>query len=898
VTFLFTDIEGSTRLLQAVGPIYAAALEDHRRLIRAAADANEGRDFGSEGDALFLVFTSAKAAVTAAADAQRALAAHEWPDGVALRVRMGVHTGEATRVGDNYVGLDLHRVARITSAGHGGQVLVSGAARSIVADTLPPGLTLRDLGERRLRDLTRPEHLYQLEVDGLPSEFPALRTVDPAPNTLPTQVTSFVGRRQPVADVSRALETSRLVTLTGPGGTGKTRLSLQVASEIADRFPDGTYFVPLDAITDPALVGQAILTALDIQDARPLAAVERLADHLRSRTALLVLDNFEQVMGAAPLVAELLGASPGTHFIVTSRAALHVYGEQEYPVPPLQLPALDGGPIDPSAVTQYESVALFIERAVAVRPDFAVTNANAPAVAEICARLDGLPLAIELAAARVKILPPEAILARLGSRLGLLAGGARNLPARQQTLRGAIAWSHELLDDPSRQLLARSAIFVGGFGLDEAEVVCGPATEIGMDVFDGLVALVDQSLLRQVEASGEPRFAMLQTIREFALEQLDASGQRDDITRRHAHAYLAVAEASGSHLMGRDSRRVLDVLAREHDNLRAAITWATGVGEAELAVRLGSVLWRYWQMRGFLREAGDRLARVLEMPSLGPRTDLRRQALDAAAGVAYWTADLDRAKMLYRESLDLAREADDPKALGEALYNLSFVYDVDKSDVPQGRRLIEEALAIFRTLDDPGWLARTLWALGNAVYFQGSYDTARDLLAESISIFRTTGDQFGLGWSLHTLGLVDLRLGDLVSTRASWTEMLEIFVASDDVSGIGTGLSNFRSLAAATGDDLRALRLGGASAAVVSRTGADLTNVIEEIEGRTADEHAHIDRASAEVAWAEGQAMTIADAIAYALSIGATPDEHPPDARPVTGARPPSGSTDPPAVGT
>ena len=867
VTFVFTDIEGSTRLLQAIGARYGEMLETHRRLILEAATDRGGISFGSEGDALFIVFRSAPAAVAAAAAAQQALAAHPWPPDGAIRVRIGVHTGEATLVGGNYVGLDLHRVARIAAAGHGGQVLLSRSTLSLAEGSLPPGVTVRDMGERRLKDLSRPERLYQLVIPGVLADFPPLRTLDVTINNLPTQVTSFIGRENEVAEARKILESSRLLTFTGPGGTGKTRLSLQVAAEIAGTFPDGAFFVPLDTITDPDLVPSTIVAAVGVQDAsRP--PLERLLDHLRHRRVLLVLDNFEQVLPAASIVAEILRGCRGTTLIVSSRAALRVSGEQEFPVAPLDLPGQLTPPIDLEKLSHYESVALFIERAVSIRPDFRVTSQNAPAVAEICARLDGLPLAIELAAARVKLLSPEAILARLGTRLGLLGGGARDLPERQQTLRGAIAWSFDLLDQPSQRLLWRLSAFVGGSRLEDAEAVCGPAPELGVDVFDGLAALVDQNLVRQVETSGEPRFTMLQTIRDFALEQLDASGERQAIARRHATTFLALAEQAAPLLMGPHRRRWLDELEGEHDNLRAAIAWATEANEAETAVRLGAALWRFWQMRGYLREAQGRLAAVLAMPGVATRTPLRRQALDATAGVSYWMADIDRTRVLYEESLAIARELGEPHGIGEALYNLSFVFSINRTDAPLARRMDEEALALFRELDDPHWIARTLWALANAIYFMEDIEGSRQPLEESVTLFRRAGDQFGLGWAQHTLGLVNFRTGHLEAARAAWSEMLRIFAAAEDVTGVGTALSNFRSLAVEAGDAVRALRLGGASAAVVLRTGSDLTTFIEEMEGRTERVASlAVDRATAEAAWAAGQAMTMDEAVAYALEM-------------------------------
>ncbi|HEX2194519.1 MAG TPA: adenylate/guanylate cyclase domain-containing protein, partial [Candidatus Limnocylindria bacterium] len=499
VTFLFTDIEGSTRMAQALGEEWPPVLERHLDILRRSVESHGGVTFGTEGDAVFAAFASAHAAVAAAVDAQRALAFEGWPEGAAVRVRMGLHTGEGQLAGDAYVGLDLHRVARITAAGHGGQVLLSETTRVLAEGNLPPGTSLREMGEHRLKDLSRAEHLSMLVIDGLPSTFPPLRTLDVVPNNLPTQLTTFLGRERELAAAGELLRNARLLTLTGPGGTGKTRLSLQLAAEATDAFPDGVYWVPLGTITDPALVTPTMAQVLGLPDPRG-RVIEQLAEHLADKRVLFVLDNFEQVLDAATSIGELLQRLPRLTVLVTSRSPLRIYGEREFPVPPLavpdpaQLPSLE-------SLGQYASVALFIERAMAVQPSFAVDASNAPALAEICARLDGLPLAIELAAARVRVLTPQAILARLDHRLKLLAGGSRNLPERQQTLRGAIDWSHDLLDAADRVAFARFSAFSGGADEEAFSrvVLADWPAEAGPvpDGLEALTSLLDKSLLRQ-----------------------------------------------------------------------------------------------------------------------------------------------------------------------------------------------------------------------------------------------------------------------------------------------------------------------------------------------------------------------------------------------------------------
>src|SRR5829696_8711081 len=531
VTFLFTDIEGSTGLLQALGDRYPAVLDEHAAILRKAVADTGGVEVSTHGDAFFVVFTSPAAAVRAAVAAQLALAAHDWSPGPPVRVRMGLHTGEGTRGGDDYAGLDVHRAARIADAAHGGQVLVSGTTRALVEQTLPDGATLRDLGPHRLRGLAEPERLHQLAGGGLADEFPPPRTLDARPGNLPHQLSSFVGREAEIAEVERLLGETRLLTLTGPGGSGKSRLALAVAADLLPRFQDGAWFVDLAPVADPALVPAAVANTLGVPEAADRPILDGLKQHLRDRELLLVADNFEQVAEAGPVLEELLGAAPRVRAIVTSRMVLSLQGEQEYAVPPLPVPDPDRLPRDLAELEAMAAVRLFRERAAAASPRFVLTAANAPVVAEVCARLDGLPLAIELAATRTKVLTPEQILDRLKRRLALLTSGPRSLPKRQQTLRAAIAWSYDLLDEAERRLFARLSVFTGGWTFEAAEAVCEPEA-FGLDALDGLTSLVDQSLVRRVELPGRPaRFSMLETIREFGLEQLEASGELEPVRR-------------------------------------------------------------------------------------------------------------------------------------------------------------------------------------------------------------------------------------------------------------------------------------------------------------------------------------------------------------------------------
>ena len=871
VTFLFSDIEGSTRLLGRLGTAaFADVLARHQGIVRDAIAAASGTEIKTEGDSFFVVFRSAPSAISAAAEAQRGLSIEPWPDGVELRVRMGLHTGEGVLApGADYVGLDVHRAARIAAAGHGGQVLVSGTTRALVEDALPGGVRLRDLGEHHLKDLSRPERISQLVVDGLPDRFPPLRTLDATPNNLPVQLTSFVGRTHEVAEARRLLGTARLLTLTGPGGTGKTRLALQLAAESIDDFPGGVFFVALEPISDAALVLPTIAAALGVQDGGGEPIERRLADFLRPRRMLLVLDNFEQVAPAAGPMGDLLRAAPELRIVVTSRAVLHVYGEQEYPVPPLGVP-------DPAhlptlaALTQYEAVALFIARAVAARPDFAVTNENAPAVAQIAARLDGLPLAIELAAARSKLLSPQAMLARLESRLGLLgAGGARDLPARQQTLRGAIDWSYELLDEPDRRLFARVSVFVGGFDLDAAEGTCGPSTDAGepLDVLGGLSNLADQSLVRREDDHEHVRSRMLETIREFAQEKLAATGETVEMRRRHAAYFADFAERAAPHLTDADRASWLDLLQHDHDNLRAAIVWSIETDDAATGLRLVAALWRFWQSRAFLAEGAMRAAAVLAIPADDVDPALRARALEAAGGLAYWLGDMDRAGDAYREALALARQIGDRGLIADQLYNLSFTHLVNRSDLAEGRRLVEEAAEMYRALGDGSGLVNALWALGNVHYFAQDWAAGIAVHGEALERARSAGNAFMIGWTLHMMGSAEVRLRRLASAYNHLAEALRAMVSDQETTGIVLVLDDFADFASVIGDVERSLRLQGAARRLEEETSAGLAGASNAIMARFELPTGDLSPGQVDRLRAEGRALTLDEAVALALEV-------------------------------
>ena len=863
VTFFFSDIEGSTRLIQQLGERYPDVLLAHHTVLRQALAEHGGNELRTEGDSFFIVFGSALDACSGAAAAQQALQSHAWPEGGRVQVRIGLHTGEATLVGNEYLGLDVHRAARVASAAHGGQVLVSETTRALVDHVLPSSLTLKDLGLHRLKDLARPERLYQLNIDGLPGEFPALRTLEATPNNLPTQMTSFIGRDDQVREGRELLSRARLLTLTGPGGTGKTRLSLQIAADVMDQFPDGVYFVPLAAVQDPELVPSAIAQALAISSTGGRRPIDALLEHLHDKRTLLVLDNFEQLLPAAPLAIMLLEGSPGLRVLVSSRSVLRVYGEQEFPVPPLAVPDLKALP-SLSALSQFEAVRLFIERAVAVKPDFRATNENAPAIAGICERVDGLPLAIELAAARIKLFSPQALLSRLEKSLTALGSGARDLPSRQQTLRGAIQWSYEMIDAPGRRLLARFSVFARGGSLEQVESVCGPPDDIGGDVIDMLDQLADQSLVRRLPDFSEPRFLMLQTIREFAAEQLEQSDEAAAIKDRHVQAFIALVQQAQPYVFGSRRKEWLDRLEMEDDNLRAALDWTLATGDAKNAMLLSACLWRFWQMRGHIHEGRARVVAALALPKSRDYPMERLQALEAAGGLAYWQADMESAQRFYDECLELTRTTGDKQALANALYNAAFPNVVNMRESERPRQLLLEALPLFRELGDQSSVGRTLWGLGNGYYFDREYPTAKVTLEESHAVFRTVDDRFGLGWALHTHGLVSLKMGDIEAARKDFLEAIELFKEGGDVSGMVLQLDNLSQVIRVDGDPGTATRLASAARVHQRSTGTGIGQLLSEQEGRTGREG--LSPQDAERVWTEGQALTLDQALEEAVA--------------------------------
>jgi predicted ATPase/class 3 adenylate cyclase len=779
VTLLFTDIEGSTRLLQHLGKRYAEVLEESRTLLRTEFHAFGGHEVDTQGDSFFIAFARATDAVMAAMAAQRGLASHPWPEGTTVRVRMGLHTGEPQRSAEGYVGLDVHHAARIMSAGHGGQVLLSQTTRDLVEQTLPPGVSVRDLGAHRLKDLQQPSHLFQLVIPELSIDFPPLKTLDSSPNNLPLQPTPFLGREKEVDALQQLLlrDSSRLITLTGPGGVGKTRLGLQVAAELTEHFPDGTWFVSLAPISDPDLVIPTISQTLGLPEARDQTPLEQVKRALQEKKMLLLLDNFEQVVSAATSVADLFSGCPHLKVLVTSREGLHVRAEREFPVPALLLPDMKRLP-DLATLSQYEAVALFIERAQAVNPAFQVTNANAPAVAEICVRLDGLPLAIELAAARIRLFSPQALLTRLGQRLPLLTSSARDVPARQQTLRQTIQWSYDLLKPAEQRLFRRLAVFVGGCAFQAVEAVSADVAEEPSSVLDTVTSLLDKNLLRQTEQDdGEPWFMLLETIREYGLEAL---AEREELeATRHAHAayYYQLAEEAEPALSGPQQVVWFHRLERELDNLRAALNWLLERGEAresiEMALRLGTALVEFWQVRSHTYEGWTFLERALER-SEGGAVAVRAKALNAAGDLAMELGNHDRGEELCQQSLALFRESGDLAGVGEALFHLGNASWL-KGDLATARFHFEESLKIRQETGDKNFMASSLIMLSVVDMDQGDYTQGYSHAEEGLRLYRERGNKQGIAIALQHIAYGHLCEGDAIKAHPLYEESYAFF---------------------------------------------------------------------------------------------------------------------------
>ncbi|MBW3632899.1 MAG: tetratricopeptide repeat protein [Chloroflexi bacterium] len=835
VTFLFTDVEGSTRLWEADPRAMSVALARHDALLHAAIETAGGTVFKTVGDAFCAAFFSAEAAIQAAVEGQRALAAEAPPSVTPLKVRMAIHTGPAERRAGDYFGPPLNRVARLLATAHGGQIVISQAAGELAREHLPQDLSLRDLGEHALKDLLQAERVFQVIAPGLLRDFPPLRTPQRFLHNVPHPATPLIGREREIAAARatfgllpvttgnpesgqfRDRQTARLLTLTGPGGAGKTRLSLHLAADLGAEFADGAAFVPLADVTNPDLVPAAIASTLDIGDTSGVSPREAIFNHLRDRHLLLVLDNLEQVMGAASLVSDLLAACPRLTILATSRERLGLRAEQELALPPLALPSFpprtttagrleleDEASVVIDDIRRSEAVRLFVNRAQSIKPGFDVTADNAAAVVEICQRLDGLPLAIELAAARLRLLSPQALRDRLDRRLDALGHGPRDLPARQQTMRDTIAWSYDLLDPVEQQLFSRLSIFAGGATLEAAEAIAIDLPSDGSSAdLELLESLVDKNLMQLI--GDEPRMRMLQTIRDFGQERLAESGEHQVIGRRHGEYFLDLAEESEQLLACGEQTRWLDRLDQEQPNLRAAIDWFRNQGQTEEALRLAGALWRFWWLRGDLGEGRQRLESLLE-ESAQVAPAVRAKALNGAGVLAESQGDWESATHLHQESLEIFRRIDDQRGVAWSLNNLGVVA-IDQGDYRRAQSLLEENLAVAERANDNAGIATALTDLGLIAHHQEDYERATALWTRSLALFRALGDGSRIARALNNLGTIAMQLGEYERAHALLTESLELHRSVGDRQGIAGTLNNLADTTANLGDAETAMGL-------------------------------------------------------------------------------------------
>jgi predicted ATPase/class 3 adenylate cyclase len=761
LTFLFTDLVGSTRLWEQYPDGMKAVMERHDALLRAAVESSAGQVVKMTGDGLHAVFASTVNAVSASLQAQRSLQAEDWGESGPPRVRMGLHVGEAQPRAGDYYGPAVNRAARLMSAAHGGQVLLSSAAVSLVGESLPEAAALRDLGEHRLKDLARPERVFQLLHPDLPADFPPLVTLDNRPNNLPAQSTTLIGRETELAEIVKRLHPStelRLLTLIGPGGIGKTRLALQAAADLVDEYADGVYFVDLAPIRDPEAVFAAIAQAVNLKQTGERPLPDELREHLRARETLLLLDNFEQVTAAASHVVDLLRSCPQLKVLVTSREGLHVRGEHLFPVPPLGLPSADLKQPSIDQLTQYEAVRLFIERAQAVKPDFSVTNENAPAVAEICWRLDGLPLAIELVTARLNLFSPQELLRRLGSRMTLLRGGALDLPARQQTLRDTIGWSYELLEPGEQRLFELLSVFPSST-IEALEGVAAGIDRLDdrdVDLLDGLASLVDKSLVRRVDhESGESLFVMLETIREYAAERLDEDPAFSASARRaHAAYFAGFTQRQWDRLTGREREASLAALELNLENLR--ISWRYWAAEKDLEQlgKLTDSLWMLNDARGWYHATIDLTTDLLNIlasiPSTPERVEqellLRTSLARALLVTKGFTPEVEQA---FNRALELCEGAGEIPQLFPVLRGLAYYYTM-RGDIVKGVQMGEQILRLAERYDDAGMRVEGHLVIGQNLGFLENLPAGIEQLEKALEYFdpgRPPSVRFRLGTS-------------------------------------------------------------------------------------------------------------------------------------------------------
>ena len=842
------------------------ALASHDSLLRRAIGQHGGFVFKTVGDAFCAAFVTASDALVASIQVHRALIEQPWPDTGPIRVRIALHTGDAELRDDDYFGPTVNRVARLLAIGYGGQTLFSKATFELVRDRLPDGVSVRPLGSHRLKDLNRAEEVYQVDAPGLRSEFPALKSLDSLPTNLPIQLTSFIGRERELEEIKHALASSRLVTLLGPGGAGKSRLTLQAGADLVADYPDGVWFVELAPITDPATVAEAVAEAAGVKEAPGRNIAHTLVEMLRPRAVLIILDNCEHLLTASARLAQsLLGACPHVKILCSSREALNLPGETVYRVPPLRQP-------DPAVrhtvadLTQFEAVRLFVDRATSVNAGFAVTNANAPALAEICARLDGIPLAIELAAARCRSMAVEEINDKLDNCFRILTGGSRTALPRQQTLRALIDWSYDLLSEHERTLLHRISVFSGGWTLEAAEAVtCGSsyrtqaasheAQATGQEieeweVLDLLTSLVDKSLAMSEQMEERSRYRMLETIRQYSRDRLKESGEEAEAHGRHLAYFVGLAEHNSA-LKGAEGQRSFVRLDREIVNLRSALDWGIE-NDPPAALRLAAALGYFYYLGGYLREGRDYLERSLAAQKADPPTDIVEEAVLSLGRLAIEQADFQAAQSCLTRAIELAEESGNKRCTAAATSSLGIAA-IEQGHLDEARMHFERSLELQSEIGNPQGIAVALNGLGSLNSELGDYDAAHDHFARCLGIYRELGELRGVASCLLNLGGLCNRQQDSESALSFLEQALANSRELGDTWYIAYVLTSTAGTLVTTGDYSRARTLAEEALPLLRSVGSPV-EIAETLEvlGQVAMHEGRLDEARDQLAESTG----------------------------------------------
>ncbi len=865
ITFLFSDMEGSTRLWEQFPEVMPAVLARHDAHFLEAVRAGGGNIFKRGGDAFCIAFERPEGALTAGLAVQLALHREAWPlpEGSEPRVRLALHTGPAERREGDYYGLALSRAARLLAAAHGGQTLVSESAAAQLRDLLPEGVRLGSHGRHRLKDLARPQEIFQLVHPGLPSQFPPLRSLESFVHNLPGQLTSFIGREEEMDTARRLLKESRLLTLTGTGGTGKSRLALQVAADQLGEYPDGVWLVELAPLSDPALLPQAVAAVLGAGEEASRPICETLTDLLRPKALLLILDNCEHLVEAcAHLAEDLLRACPHLQILATSREALEIGGECTLAVPSLTTPAL-GLSLDHLA--RFECVRLFVDRATSALPTFRLSAGNAPAIAQVCARLDGIPLALELAAARVKVMTPEQISSRLDNRFQLLSGGSRTALPRQQTLRALIDWSYDLLLPAEQALLRRLSVFAGAWSLEAAETVCADGD--GGDILDLLSRLVAKSLvIVEPPEAGQVRYHLQENLRQYAQERLAQTDEQPRLAQSHAAFFSTLADEAALELKGPEQVFWLNQLERDHDNFRAALKHCgAGPDPKEPCLRLANSLYRFWFVRGYLTEGLRWLESALDAP--GTASDDLLAKANTAAGVLTWSlGDTPKSRSFHETSLRLNRLHEDKVGIARCLANLGIVA-THENLLSQARDFFEESLALYQEVGTPNDVALMMHNLGNLLIDQMEFDAGRSYLEKSLKVAREFQDNKVIMAALYNLGILEEDLSDLTSALTYFSEGLLQQVEYGEKQGIALTIRGIGRVAGRCGSYHIQTLLFGAEEAYAERTG--VPSLDTDTEGKHAQclqaAHSTLGEAKYQFLWKQGRALTIEQATEYAV---------------------------------